>query len=278
MSQGFGGHSDGPTPPEHLIAEIQALIARELPHPAEDGPTVQGLQRLCRAAARVLPASGAGVSLMNGDGDSHGVAAASDPTSEVLEELQFTLGEGPCLEAFASRVPVLVPDLAAAPSEEPDRDGSGPAAPAPNGAPRWPVYASAAQQQGVRAVFAFPLQVGTAGLGVLDVYRARPGRLSARALGQALTFAEIAVMTLLDGQAATAGEGAAAGLDDALGYRAELYQAQGMLQIQLGVDLEEAMLRLRAYAYAHDRRLADVARAVVGRKLRLERDDDRRQR
>ena len=177
---------------------------------------------------------------------------------------------------FASRVPVLIPDLAAAQSEESDREAvPGRPLQRPTRAPRWPVYASAAQQQGVRAVFAFPLQVGTAGLGVLDVYRTRPGRLSTRALGQALTFAEIAVKTLLDGQAATAGEGAAAGLDDALGYRAELYQAQGMLQVQLGVDLEEAMLRLRAYAYAHDRRLADVARDVVARKLRLDRDDAR---
>jgi AmiR/NasT family two-component response regulator len=51
--------------------------------------------------------------------------------------------------------------------------------------------------------------------------------------------------------------------------RAELYQAQGMLSLQLGVDLAEAMIRLRAHAYAHNRPLIDVARDIVERRLDL---------
>jgi ANTAR domain len=58
-------------------------------------------------------------------------------------------------------------------------------------------------------------------------------------------------------------------------HRAEIDQATGMLTVQLGVPVAEAFARLRAYAYAHDRRLADVARDIVARRLRLHRDPAR---
>lgn len=212
------------------------------------------LHRLCAAAVRALPASGAGVSVMSSDG-SRGVAAASDPASGLIDELQFTLGEGPCVDAFSSRHPVLEPDL----------DHS-----AVN---RWPMYWPAVQDRGVRAVFAFPLQVGAARLGVLDVYRREPGALSIPALRQALTFAEVAVTTLLDGQREAVEGEAPDGLEQALEYRLELYQAQGMVMIQLGVSLFVAMARLRAYAYAQDRRLSDVAGDVVHRRITLDRHE-----
>ncbi len=106
----------------------------------------------------------------------------------------------------------------------------------------------------------------------MDLYCDQTGTLPTAALGEALTFAEVAVLALLDGQE-NADEGrAAAGLDEALEYRSELYQAQGMLSVQLGVALEEAMARLRAYAYSHNLRLGDIARDVVARRLVLEKD------
>ena len=138
---------------------------------------------------------------------------------------------------------------------------------------RWPVYAPAAHDGGVRAVFAFPLQVGAARLGVLDVFRARPGRCRPTNCAQALTFADVAVTTLLDGQdARRARARPPTGLDEAMDYRAELFQAQGMVMVQLGVTLAEALARMRAYAYAENRRLGDVARDIVARRLRFDRD------
>jgi GAF domain-containing protein len=178
------------------------------------------------------------------------VAAVSGPAYQPLEELQFLLGEGPCLDAFASRRPVLVPDLS---------DGA---------TGRWPGYAPALHDRGVRAVFAFPLQIGAARLGALDIFRDEVGSLTDDQFRDALTFADIAVTTLLDGQARAAPGTAADGLDDeVVGQRAELFQAQGMVAVQLGVSLADALARLRAYAYAEDKALGDVARDVVARRV-----------
>ena len=215
---------------------------------------VRALLRLCNAAVGALSASGAGVSLVAEDGG-RGVAAASDPASERIEELQFVLGEGPCIDAFASRRPVLVPDLT-------DRTTN-----------RWPAYISAAHDEGVRAVFAFPLQVGAARLGVLDVFRARAGPLSGDELRQAFAFTDLAVRTLLDAQDDAVPGSAADGFDEAIEHSAELFQAQGMVMVQLGVSLAEALVRIRAHTYAENRRLNDVAHDIVARRLRFDPDD-----
>lgn len=226
-------------------AQVEALIRKEPAVDGEDG-VAGGLRRLCCAARRVLAASGAGLTVMAGGG-LRGMTAASDATTERLEELQLTLGEGPCNDAYESMRPVLIPDVA---------DGA---------MSRWPVYAPAVHAEGVRAVFAFPLQVGAARLGVMDVFRAGAGMLSPDEFTLALTFAEVAVSTLLDGSDSV--EASAAWLDDPLGSRAELFQAQGMVMVQLGVSLAEAMVRMRAHAYVNDLRLHDVAADVVARRL-----------
>lgn len=140
------------------------------------------------------------------------------------------------------------------------------------GATRWPVYASAASAQGVRAVFAFPLGMGDACLGALDVYRSHTGPLTPAAHAGAVSFAAYATETLLHGQAQAGPDQAPPGLDDVLSTRYEVYQAQGMLTVQLGVGLEEALLRLRAHAFAHGRNVVEVAREVLDGTLVLERD------
>jgi len=187
-----------------------------------------------------------------------GVAAFSDPAYAALEEIQFTLGEGPSVEAFALRRPVLEPDLDAASTG------------------RWPGYRAAAQRAGVGAAFSFPLQVGAARLGVLGIHRRSSGDLSPDAVLQGLTFAEVTVETLLDGQEralpGTAPTTLDRTLDRALDSQFTVYQAQGMTMVDLGISLADAMARLQAHAYANDRTLQDVARDVVAGRLRLEPD------
>ncbi len=130
---------------EQRLAAARALIAAE--PLGSDGATDREthLAQLCRVVSRTLPAMGAAVTLMTAEGLQSG-AIASDQRTHLLEEQQFSFGEGPCVDAFAFRRPVLEPNL--------DHGGS-----------RWPGYAPAALEQGVQAVFAFPLQVGASRLG-----------------------------------------------------------------------------------------------------------------
>ena len=174
----------------------------------------------------------------------------TDEVGRQLADLQLTLGEGPLLDASVSGGPVLASDLA---------DGES--------GTRWPAFAPAASKAGAAAVFAFPLVVGAIRAGVLGLYRDRPGPLSDFQLGDALVFADTATMLLLDAQEAAACRSLAS-------YRAEIDQATGMLTEQLGVSITDAFVRLRAYAYGNDIQLADVARDIVARRLRLFPDPD----
>jgi GAF domain/ANTAR domain len=234
------------------LRHVHALVAAERVDPDATDGTAERLDRLCRAAARALPATGVGVSLLDPDGFA-GVVASSDAISAVIEEMQFTLGEGPCHDAHATRRPVLVPDLEA-------------------GHDRWPLYVQAVSDHEIHAVFAFPLQVGAARLGALDVYQREAGPLVDPGLAQALTFAEVATSFLIDGQAGLEGDQVDPGLEEALQHGYQLHQAQGMVMVMLDVNAAEALVRLRAYAYANERRLSDVVEDIVARRLRLDKD------
>ena len=210
---------------------------------------------VCAAAVAAVDVTGAWLSAASGAEAGH-LMRVTDEVSEQLAELQLTLGEGPSVDASASGGPVLASDLAAGESGR-----------------RWPVFAPAACQAGAPAIFAFPLQIGAIRAGVMGLYRERPGPLSAVQLGDALTFADTATLLLLDSQDpagnATAGSGPGGQPAHLTLHRAEIDQATGMLTEQLGVGITEAFIRLRAYAYAHDRRLADLAHDIVARRLRL---------
>jgi hypothetical protein len=158
------------------------------------------------------------------------------------------------VEAFGEQRPVLVADLRG------------------EAARRWPAYSSAAQELGVRAVFAFPLQVGAARLGVMDVYRASAGPLPAQALGQALALAQQATAILLDALSNVRESDTPFDLGPELQSSFEVHQAQGMVMVQLEVSLTAALARLRAYAYASERSLTDVARDIVTHKVTLDED------
>jgi hypothetical protein len=241
------------TTSDAAFASVWALIEAEPVGPGDKSDVVGWMQRLCRVASRTFPATGVGISVMSRDGEPATVAA-SDAHSATVEDLQFTLGEGPCLDAYSTGRPVLAPDLTVAARV------------------RWPGYAPAAQEHGVQAAFSFPLQIGAARLGALDIYRDQPGSPSPQTIVQALTFADAAMTGLLNAQQRSNEVNGTPALDDALDNRFELYQAQGMVTVQLGIHLHEAMIRIRAYAYAHDRPLSDVADDIVARRVALETD------
>src|SRR5580704_3904679 len=118
-------------------------------------------------------------------------------------------------------------------------------------------------------MFALPLQAGAIRVGVLSLYRSLPGSLTPAELGDVLTFADIALQMVLDAAAGISNSPAYQPLDGLSDSRAEVYQAIGMISVQLGVSLEEAFVRLRARAFADGAALADIAGDVVSRVLRF---------
>jgi ANTAR domain/GAF domain len=214
--------------------------------------------RLCEACVVLLDIDAAAISLIF-DGASSGTLGSSGPAARMYDELQFTLGEGPCLESVARRIPILVVDLAD-PTEV-----------------RWPAYGPAMLGHHIRGVYAIPLVVAGEFVGALDLFRARPGPLLGDDLIGAVAAAELAdlpLLDLLDGDlhAAVADPNSNAWAELHTLSRAEVSQATGMLVAQLEVDPAEALVRLRAHAYSTGRSATDVARDILERRLKLESD------
>jgi hypothetical protein len=219
------------------------------------GAGLVSIEHVCTAAVTSTGVDGAAVTLISGPTQCDTVHASNRLAAD-LEECQLTLGQGPGLDAFLSGSPVFAPDLS---TDE--------------YLARWPAFTAAALSSGACAVFTVPIQVGVIRFGVLDLYRAGAGPLGPVELADALAFADVACMLMLDGSAGLNPEAAELtwqGSADATARQAHVHQATGMLLAQLGTTAEAAFARLRSYAYVHDRRLGDVARDVVERRLRFE--------
>jgi hypothetical protein len=219
---------------------------------------VDAADRLCEACVVLFGVDAAAISLVF-DGANTGTLGSSGKHARKCDELQFLLGEGPCLESVSRRAPVLAIDLA-----DPD-DG------------RWPIYGPAMLDLQIRGVFAMPVVVAGEYVGALDLFRAQPGRLAEEHVSGAIVAAELAGIPLLDildsdMQAAIADPASNAWAELHTLSRAEVSQATGMLVAQLEVEPAEALVRLRAHAYATGRSATDVARDILDRKLRLEAD------
>ena len=230
-------------------ARVWAWIAA-----AREGDAPASLAALCRAAVSRLAVDGASVTAVNGPGVREPLSATGE-LSVRLEELLFTTGEGPGAEDFMFGSPMLIPDLELVTE-------------------RWPGFVPAAVAAGARALFAFPLQAGAIRVGVLSLYRAEPGPLTPQQLADALVFTDIALQLLLDSASGISGLAGYQPLDGLSGSRAEVYQATGMISVQLGVSLEDALVRLRAHAFAASTPLDDIAGEVVSRLLRFDPDPD----
>ena len=210
-------------------------------------------KRLCEVSAEVTGMTGAGIMLMSGDAP-QGSLCTSNEMSDVIEQLQFALGEGPCVDAYHWDSPVLEPNLVRPV------------------APRWLAFSGPALAAGVAAVFGFPLQVGAARLGALNLCRDRAGPLSDDQHADALVMANIAAQAVLILQAHAPPGMLAAELEAGADFHPVVHQASGMIAAQLEVGVGQALVRLRAYAFGNDCPLVEVARDVVARELRFATD------
>jgi len=229
------------------IALEQVLAGLASDHEAGQAPGAG----VCKACATVVGTTSAGIMFKIGD-QHYGSLGSSDARSAVIEELQFTLGEGPCVDAYSSGRPVAEPDLMN-PST-----------------PRWPAFSQAVLESGIRAVFAFPLRLGAIRLGALDLQCELAGDLDVDQRKAALVVADLVTNALLDLQAAVPGGRLAPEFADAETLRTEIHQASGMISALLDISIADALVRLRARAYAEDRPIRDVAHDVVTRRLRIE--------
>lgn len=203
----------------------------------------RGPGSLCAGFMSALPVQHAAISTL-GDPFELETVCASDPLAARLDELQLDLGEGPCWQARARRAPVLVPDLR-------------------SGESWWPILQAAIEFQGIRSAYAFPLSVGSLAIGAVDLYAASPDALSADDVAEASALADVAAVKVLHHALALVNEPP----DDALSSRRVVHQATGMVIAQLGVTADDALVIVRAHAFATDRPVRDVAADIIARQI-----------
>jgi len=210
-------------------------------HPSEPFAVTK---QLTSQLVREVGVDGVGVAVFATDA-TRDLVFASDEIAEQLDELQFTLGEGPCLDAYRFERPERHDDMAAV-----------------EALARWPLFASEALSVGAASVYAYPLGGGGAPFGVLELYGRSPIALSPRddvtCRSYAHTIAYAVVSELAPAYALTSGS--------AVGVfrRGNVHIACGILAACHGISVDEAMVRLRARAFSRQRRITEIAQDVIG--------------
>src|SRR3954468_8323364 len=205
----------------------------------------------CALVVQQAAVDGAGVSVLSAAGTPDPVHT-TDELSALVEDLQFTLGVGPCFDAVTTGEPVLVSDLA-----DPHWEVVA----------GWQAFLDEAVSAGIRGVFAFPLGVAGASVGTLDLYRSTPGPLSSDGVRRTLATAGAIGSALVSG-----GASSTEALEH-VRHRAAVHQAAGMVMVQMDVGIDEALVLLRATAYAEGTSINEVAASVVAGRRRFTREE-----
>ena len=228
---------------------LQTVLQRFVAHTEDPANSVGAA--LCATCVDVAGVAGAGLTIQAGPGEAQLSIASSDPLMFELEELERTLGEGPCIDAYRTGESVAEPDLA------------NPAA------RRWVAFTAEAVRVGARAAYGYPLQVAATRFGALNLYALETGPLTEEQHENTLVVADLATHVIVTSQLAGPGDVLLEELADVGSNQLEIHQAAGMTSVQLGVSISEALMRLRAHAFAESQPLSAVAAEVVERRLRL---------
>ena len=207
--------------------------------------------RLATACLDVLSVAGASATVVVAGGPPE-LLCCSGAIAGRIQHLQYTLGEGPGLDADQTGLPVGEADLAS-----PRRV-------------RWPMLAEGAGTTGAAALFAFPLRVGGVRLGALTLNQPRAGGLSDAQHTDAAGMADVALQVALALRAGAPPGPLPVGLEALGDGRAEVSRAAGMVSVQLSVDVAEALVRLGARSLREGRPLPELAADVVARRVRFE--------
>jgi hypothetical protein len=232
---------------------------------SREAPLFAGVGAICDVAMQQTEADGAALAVLSRSRRVRELVYATDPLAQQLDELQYTVGEGPCFDAYLYDAAQCYPELTNVAETA-----------------RWPVFAAGATELGVRALFAIPVPDGSRPMGVLELYRRAAGGLvdsefaSARACASAIAHrlefnwqnhaAHFeSVEQAID--AAATRDAHAEPVDPFT--RTQVHVAAGMVCVQLAISADEGVDRLRAYAYACARPLSSVAADIISRRLTL---------
>lgn len=229
-----------PTVSRERLAEVFVEMADTL---VDEFDLIEFLEKVTTRTAELVDVAAVGLLLA----DHHGhlqLMAASDEATRLLELFQLQHHEGPCLDAFATRVPVVNADLGQA-------------------ADRWPRFAPRATDVGFRSVHAIPLRWRSEVIGALNLFGTGTGALATGDVQVVQALADVATIGLLQERAIRRAEVLAEQLQAALNSRIVIEQAKGALSRIHGIGVDEAFARLRSYARSNNRRLSDLAHAVI---------------
>jgi transcriptional regulator with GAF, ATPase, and Fis domain len=225
---------------EQQLARVFVELADTL---VADFDIIEFLHLLTERCVELLSVDAAGILLTDGH-DRLQLVAASTRQTEELELFQLQSEQGPCLDCFATGEPVSCADL----SSEPQR---------------WPTFTAAAAQAGFVAVHALPMRLRDHVIGALNLFGAAATDLDADTTDLCRAFADVASIGILSERAAREHELLSAQLQSALNTRVIIEQAKGLLAERRSLSMDAAFVAMRGFARSNNRKLADVALAVI---------------
>jgi GAF domain-containing protein len=221
-----------------LVQNVSSLGALD---PEQD--LGRAMQQITSAAKELLRVDGAGLMLADERGQLRWATASDQPT-QIVEEGQERLGQGPCVNAFAAHAPMAMRDAAKE--------------------PHWGKITDVVTGQEMRAGLSVPVQLEGGPIGSLDLYSAKPRDWDQAEISAAQVYAALAATLLSQAVGAQVKGRLAEQLQVAFKHRTRIERAKGMLIIQEGIDDAEAFERLRSAARSSRRPLIEVVDEVLG--------------
>lgn len=231
---------------EHRLVDTFVSLTDTL---VDDYDVVDLLQNLVDSAVDLFDAAAAGILLVNQTQELEVMASTSERSSFV-GLLQLNAGEGPCVECFATGRPVSVSNTTE--MEE-----------------RWPRFAALSKESGFASVHAIPMRLRDTTLGSLNLFRETEGPLNPEDVVAAQALTDVATISILQQRTLEHAEVTQQQLQRALDSRVVIEQAKGFVAQTHQIEMDAAFTLLRQYARAHQMPLAEVASAVVQRRLVL---------
>jgi hypothetical protein len=228
------------------LIDIFALMAqheREYPHGVS----------LCAVAAEITKLTGAGIAITSSDELSSRLCTSNRIAGDLMN-LEITVGEGPGTDAGKTGLAVDEENLLLTESA------------------RWVIYAPRAVAAGARAVFGFPIRIGAVRFGSLSLFRDEPGPLSEPQASDAYLMASVIGRAILAMQAGALRGGLAGELEGQSNFDFSVHQAAGMVAVQGSMTVKDALVMLRAHAFAINKDLSMLAISVVARRTHFDQE------